>query len=54
VKASAPLELPTVADEPSLDKAITATIEAMRDRYSFSGWTSDCLPHQILFLRMAL
>ena len=46
--------LPTVADEPSLDKAITATIEAMRDRYSFSGWTSDCLPHQILFLRMAL
>jgi len=24
--------LPTVADEPSLDKAITATIEAMRDR----------------------
>ena len=33
--------LPTVADEPSLDKAITATIEAMRDRYSFSGWTSS-------------
>ena len=30
--------LPTVADEPTLDKAITATIEAMRDRYSFSGW----------------